>query len=914
MHTRFSFVAFVSAPLTNLQVRQQVSPLFILQMGLLIVVLASLQATAQAKTQAKENLLVRPDLVFLADKSSGLNLDSALKIKDENLDTSATVALTDDTQTVLLYSFNDTTVTPTSLGIYVSGLENDQASVEILVSQDGPDTGYLSLRTEPLRASENGQRFKFEPAAAKWLMVKIASYGQAVEFSLKEIEIEGYEGPPVSLYAFDEAPSTAIDVLSSLEQIDLAFDIHSDEIALLKDAEDGELDTWSFAEASLISSGVVDASQRAKLLEQLDAVTEEARTVTDNENSAFDKGRVLLKWLHERSMSEGYVEAQTDMAEVLRGNVYNCVSSATLYNIVGRRLGLDARGIEVPDHAFTILYDGTEHVDVETTTPGGFDPARDRAAMNEFARTTGYTYISDKHRAKRRELDEAGMVALTYYNHGVTATDANEFASALLYYFRALSLDPRNNSAIKNTLAVLGKWSNQEIDNKNYGLAVNILNAALKFAPADYTARHNMRYALSEAMQASVSVDEMAEHIAFANELYTRTDDKTFLRLHSRVLQNKAYQYSEQGNYEEAIALTETLGADTDETTLRDIARLKISLFLNWSSELIDASDFSKAADVLEQIHKERPSDSRVKNNIVFTAQEWAASISATEGVERSRAMLQEFSARFPKIRALQRLSASNYNSDAKAALDAGNFEAAINVYQGAQKLGVTERTIVQNEKVVWNQWGLSRTEQGDYSGALAVYENALLAHPKHSSFKQNVAYVVQEWSKSIYEAGSVLDAERTIFIQKSRFSEISNIARLQGNFIGSAVNDATTTEHYAALAPTLKSVSEFIERKSTLDKIVGVFYQDWAKTIDAEFANEAVLPIVQAGVVDFPENRHVKKLFIHVVDRLAGDAINSADWSKAASIYQSAIRSLPDERSFERNLKKVSEQIQATR
>jgi len=67
----------------------------------------------------------------------------------------------------------------------------------------------------------------------------------------------------------------------------------------------------------------------------------------------------------------------------------------------------------VPDHAFSILYDGTNHVDVETTTPQGFDPARDRAALNAFSRTTGYTYIADKNRSKRREINDTGMVALT---------------------------------------------------------------------------------------------------------------------------------------------------------------------------------------------------------------------------------------------------------------------------------------------------------------------------------------------------------------------------------------------------------------------------------------------------------------------------------------------------------------------
>lgn len=859
---------------------------------------------------ADENLLARPDLIFLPDESAGLNLDAALKIKDGNPDTAASLVVSKDAQTEVVFSFSDLTVTPTALVITTAGLEAEQASIEILVSEDGPDTGYLSLRTEPLRASGNQQRFTFEPAAAKWLMIKIAPYGDSVEFELQEIEVTGYEGPPVSLYAFNESPSQAIDVLNSLEQIDLAFDIHPDETALLKDAEDGQLDTWSFAEASLISSGVVDAGQRAQMLAQLDALTEEARSVTDAESTTFGKGRVLLTWLHEGVMSEGYVEAQTNMSDVLENQLYNCVSSATLYNIIGRRLGLDARGIEVPDHAFTILYDGTDHVDVETTTPAGFDPARDRAAMNAFAQTTGYTYINDTHRAKRREIDDAGMIALTYYNHGVTATNENDYPSALLYYFRALSLDPRNKSAVKNTLAVLGNWSNQEIENGNYELAVDVLNAALRFAPTDNTSRHNMRYVLSKAMQESGSADEMAQHVAFAKELHERTDDDTFLRLHSRALQNKAYDFYEQGKVEEAIALTDTLDPSADETTKRDIERLRISLFLNWSSDVLDAGEFEQAIEVLERAFNENPSDHRVKNNIAYTAQEWAASVSAAEGAERSSELLLSLSDRFPELKSLRQLSASNYNADAKAALDAGDFEQAINVYQTAQRMGVVEPTIVQNEKVVWNQWGLARMEQGDFPGALSVFEQALTTHPNHSALNQNIAYVVQEWSQSMYGNGQILEAERNIVVQSQRFPGISTIARLQGNFIGTEVNNTKTTDAFAALEPTLNSVVGHIDNKHAMSNVVGVFYQNWAKSVDPEFANEDVLTIMQSGISQHPENSHVKKLFIYVVDRLAGDAINQADWQRAASIYQSASRNLPGESSFERKLKQVKEQI----
>lgn len=866
--------------------------------------------TSPIRAQEKANLLIRPDLTFLSDKSTGLNLEGALQIKDEDTETAAQISLSENEQAELVFSFSGATVTPTSLKVFITGLDRDQASIEILVSEESPDAGFLSLRTEPIKSRGNWQKFDFEAAAAKWIMVKIAPYAAPVDFALNELEIEGHDGSPVSLYAFDEAPSDAIDVLKGLEQVDLTLDIHPDEQALLDDAQDGKLDDVSFAEASLISSGVLDPNERAALLEQLDTLTTGARSITENKSDAFEKGRALLEWLHAGAMDKGYVEAQTNMSVVLRDKQFNCVSSATLYNIIGRRLGLDARGIEVPDHAFTILYDGTDHVDVETTTPRGFDPTRDRAALNAFSRTTGYNYISDKHRAKRRELDDAGMVALTYYNQGVTATKNEDFANALLYYFRALSLDPRNKSAIKNTLFVLSKWSLKTIDDEDYLSAVRILDAALSFAPTDRGSRHNMRYALSKAMVAAKSVEETSNLVAIAEDIYNRTEDKTFLRLQSQALQNKAWEFADKGKYEEALVLIESYDVDQDDRTKRDIERLRISLLLNWSSAVFDANDHAKAIDILARAYAERPTDHRVKNNIAFTAQEWAAALSESGKTERSQEVLLELSKRFPEIRRLQRVSARNYDIDARAAFDAGNFESAIEIYQSAQKLGVNKSTMSQNEKIVWNKWGLSRMDQGDFPGALAVFERALAAFPRYSKYTNNVAYVVQEWGQSFADSGNIVEAERTISVQGKRFSDISKIARMQGNFLGRELENSRSSEDFEALAPSLKSVSTLIEKKHKLDQLVGVFYQNWAKTADPDLAAEEAYSILQSGIDSYPENRHVKKLFVYSANRLGDEAMNDSDWEQAVSVFQSASRSLPNERTFKRKLEQARERL----
>jgi len=856
-----------------------------------------------------ENILQNPATEFLADESAGIDLNNALKVSDGNLDTAAQIDIESEQSVELVYTFSELVFSPSEIRVNVSGLERDQANLEILVSEDGADTGYLSLRVEPLKKTDNWQTFKFESAAAKWMILKFESYQSAISFNINEIEVEGHEGTPISLYAFNEAPADALDVLKELEQSDLQFDLHQDELSLFADAADGALDEWTFAEAALMSSGILDSAERQEVLSTINGLTTEAESITADANGAFEKGKLLLEWLHSGAMKNGYIEGQTDMAAVVRDGSFNCVSSATLYNIIARRLQLDARAIEVPDHAFSILYDGTEHADVETTTPHGFDPARDRAAMQAFSRTTGFTYINDKNRSKRRELDEAGTVALTYYNHGVTASKNEDYPAALLNYFRALSLDPLNKSAIKNTLSVLSNWGVQEIENDNPQRAVDILEAALNFAPDDRHSRHNMRYAMSKAMQAAPDTEAMSALVAKAENLHKLTNDKTFLRLRSQVLQNKAFELANSDKFDEALALTESIGPDADEATQRSIARLRQSLYLNWSSALIDSKNFSDAIDVLEVGLKEKENDYRLKNNVAFAAQEWGAAVSTTEGPDAASTLLVGLSERFPDIRQLQRVAARNYDVDAKAAFDAADYETAIDIYQSAQALGIDASRMKNNEKVAWNNWGLALMDQSNHPGALQVFEKALLAHPRNSQFNNNVTYIVQEWAREINQTNGVAKAEETVFLQQQRFADVSGVKRLQGMFINNAVNDSRSLEDFSSLEPSLISVEAY-SNGSKYDRLVAYFYQEWAKAVNPKFEDVESMAVLQSGVENFPENRQVKQLFLQVVNFLGGRAAAAQDWQQALSIFQSASRSLPGQREIERKIDQIREQL----
>jgi tetratricopeptide (TPR) repeat protein len=258
----------------------------------------------------------------------------------------------------------------------------------------------------------------------------------------------------------------------------LKVQIAADDQALWREVKEGRFTKHSFAEAALLASGVTDPDRRAAYLLRLDVLEQAARQGLASAQTSFERAEKLLAWLHGPSRPlEKYVAKQTDLSVLLDSGTYNCVSSAVLYNVLGRRLGLDLRAVEVSDHAYSVLYDGDKSADVETTTGRGFNPLRDRKAAEELREKTGFVYIRERHKNQRREIDEAGLVAAIYYNHGVLLFGQGRYREALAASVCALNLDSEAFAA-KSAHASLARWTVDLTRQGRLAEAVTVLDDA----------------------------------------------------------------------------------------------------------------------------------------------------------------------------------------------------------------------------------------------------------------------------------------------------------------------------------------------------------------------------------------------------------------------------------------------------
>jgi len=185
----------------------------------------------------------------------------------------------------------------------------------------------------------------------------------------------------------------------------------------------------SIVDASLEFSGAVEEVADAAR-EKLTTLLKKFRDEVANVSSQADLAERALTFLH-RNLFTSYSVEQTRVDTALQTGVYNCVSSAVIYLVVARSVGLSVSGVRTVDHAFdSVLVNGLP-IDVETTSIYGFNPGARKDFTDSFGRTTGYSYVPPGNYRDRRAIGEKELLSLILVNRVANALNTNDFRDAL---------------------------------------------------------------------------------------------------------------------------------------------------------------------------------------------------------------------------------------------------------------------------------------------------------------------------------------------------------------------------------------------------------------------------------------------------------------------------------------------------
>ena len=809
--------------------------------------------------------------------------------------------------------------------------------IEVLVSTLSDQAGFQSTRSLALKATADPQQLKIPPVAARWVIVRIASPLESITLHIAEIDIQGYQGVPQTRYAFKEAPAKAFEVLAAVQK-SVAVKISKDEANLFQDTADGKLDDWSLAEAALLSSGIVDAEKRKQYLAQIDRLTEQANVAVKNSKTPYEKGELLLKWLHAHPMSNGYESHQTDLAVILDTKKFNCVSSATLFNIIGRRLALDVRAIEVPDHAFSIQYVGTQHADVETTNAAGFNPARDPRVLKQFTQQTGFNYIPDRHADKRREVTNIGLLALTCYNHGVFHSDKNQHAEALVDFFRALNLDPEFPSAIQAVVGTLGNWSGELIAQDNFEQALEVISVGLRLAPEDNQFRHNQKIVWQSWAITEIKNNRRQQGLEIFKRAAKALPKAGFEEMQAFAFTYPGNKLVDAKQWDAALELA-TEGLKTlPPAAQKELHQWRNSLYNRWTLVTLDRKDYPAAAKILEEAMMADPKERDFTSNTAFLVQEWLASTNAKQGLAEAESLITKLGNRFSSVdnvnsvietflhratitllktdqfqqasdlvdrhqkqlseRSFHDLHRGVYEEQAEKLRNQKKWEETIALYTSGLKKLPKDRHLTQNLVATWHQWAISHQKANDWSAAANVYLKAFDTGIDNREFANRVGYCVQELAVRSWKTDGPEAAEKILAKWIARQPDLSPVREAAAFYVQNVMKKHQQDKQPAKALEAINRCRKLLTDKDHA-LYLHIVCDNWAASHEKKSEWEKALAVYALGFKSLPKDRHLTRNLMATWHRWAISHQKANDWSAAANVYLKALDTGIDDREF---------------
>ena len=336
----------------------------------------------------------------------------------------------------------------------------------------------------------------------------------------------------------------------------------------------------------------------------------------DGAKAADDATRAeeALSFLHGKVLRSYDLDATT-MGDILDSGRFNCVSSAVLYLIAMRSIGIEAAGVKTTDHAFCLVRVGKREIDVETTNPYGFDPGTKKEFADRFGKATGYSYVAPGNYSRRRTVDERELVALILANRMAQATERRDARGALSlaygYYLLAASGDGRKVllDCVENLAADLA-------DRKDFASIEELARTAVAFLGQDARLSQLLETAIYDRLALMAGTTDWRAAIEGADSalaegsLSRKNHDSIVVYAYG----NAANALGQKGDWLGASRLAEegAKEAPTDRSLSQAAAGFRRNFVVtahNRFAVLYNTRDYAAAAAVIEEALKLMPAD-----------------------------------------------------------------------------------------------------------------------------------------------------------------------------------------------------------------------------------------------------------------------------------------------------------------
>ncbi len=397
------------------------------------------------------------------------------------------------------------------------------------------------------------------------------------------------------------APAQALDLSQATEL----------ERQLFADARDGSLSRYSMMDAAFIASGLPDADSLSLYRSKYQKLLAKVRRLANREEGDLARARVVFETMHATALST-YGLHSVDMVGLFARGEYNCVSATILYNALLSDMGIESWGILVPSHAYSVVHVEGKDVDVETTSPKGFDPVRTddtyRQLLRQYRLDGALFEANDGRRnqlslirevqGKKQPVSNLTMVAVIYSNLAAARVRDGDLQGALANFVKASALSDENPHFKESRDALLNNLVVDLIEGERYAQAAAAALAARQI-PGLGTA--------------------MLEKLG---------------RLQGHAVTKQALALMERSSFEPAIALYDAALATLPNHEL--LLHNRKAGYINWGIALNGAGEYRLAATTLLRALTLYRDEEIVQNNYLATVQKYIRSRLAVNDLDHA--------------------------------------------------------------------------------------------------------------------------------------------------------------------------------------------------------------------------------------------------------------------------------------
>jgi tetratricopeptide (TPR) repeat protein len=508
-------------------------------------------------------------------------------------------------------------------------------------------------------------------------------------------------------------------------------------------------------DALIFASGATKPEDAEKLRAAYDKLLAESNAELKDCKTPAERAEKLLAFLHRTAMKGGYDLHKTSFRELFDENKFNCVSSTSIYCLLGLAHDLELQPISIPGTEYTpghatadVVIDG-KRIQIEPTCDRGYD-------WEAKLKTPGVTFTSfGPGRDKGHDVSLWHLPAMVYYNRGnqFKKPDASEQMTMLRCYLAALCLAPTDASAARNLRSALTNWGPGLHEGKKFDDAVRVMEFAHRIAPGDAGIENNRSSAWQRRIMHLLESKRDAEAMDAAKEAIAALPEDSAFTPRTKWLQWLGQEIQAKEGFESALQVVDRAEKVLSAEEMKEIFAWRTNLIRIRAQKLLKEKNYQESLQVLKRFYDPNVENPGLNDAIAYHTQEALPVAEAKGKITEVLRHYRELRETFASCEKVSDIAVAFAHRSIAELLKKKDYDHAAARIEELLPLLEAEKNQIELREQFYQTWVSDLLKAKEWEAALAKALEASKAIPMSDDLKALGANVIIAWSKPSMDA-----------------------------------------------------------------------------------------------------------------------------------------------------------------